>query len=339
MTLHAMKKQTKIVLVTGAAGFIGYHLCLRLINQGYTVVGLDNINSYYDINLKKNRIKKLNSSYKKFKFYQIDLKYKNQIEKLFKKYEFKKIFHLAAQAGVRKSIKFPISYVNNNILATTNLFEVLKNYKNVKMFLASSSSVYGIQNTNIYSTNLKTDSPIQMYAVSKKCTELVGHSYSYQYQIPVFALRFFTVYGPWGRPDMALFNFTKNIYEKKTINVYNNGNHYRDFTYIDDIINQILLISEKKYSNESLKKKNYFSVYNLGNGKPFKLMKFINLIEQELNIKAKIKYLPSQPGDMIGTHSDMSKFYKDYKKIKKIPLKDGIKEFINWYKKYYMLNE
>jgi UDP-glucuronate 4-epimerase len=335
MILHAMKKQSKIVLVTGAAGFIGYHLCLRLMKEGYTVVGLDNINSYYDINLKKNRIKKLNSSYKKFKFYQIDLKYKNQIEKLFKKYEFKKIFHLAAQAGVRKSIKFPISYVNNNILATTNLFEVLKNYKNVKMFLASSSSVYGIQNTNIYSTNLKTDSPIQMYAVSKKCTELVGHSYSYQYQIPVFALRFFTVYGPWGRPDMALFNFTKNIYEKKTINVYNNGNHYRDFTYIDDIINQILLISEKKYSNESLKKKNYFSVYNLGNGKPFKLMKFINLIEQELNIKAKIKYLPSQPGDMIGTHSDMSKFYKDYKKIKKIPLKLGIRNFINWFKRYY----
>ena len=166
----------------------------------------------------------------------------NQIEKLFKKYEFKKIFHLAAQAGVRYSLENPMSYTKNKAFLFLFQFEVLKNYKNVKMFLASSSSVYGIQNTNIYSTNLKTDSPIQMYAVSKKCTELVGHSYSYQYQIPVFALRFFTVYGPWGRPDMALFKFKKNIYEKKTINVYNNGNHYRDFTYIDDIINQIIFI-------------------------------------------------------------------------------------------------
>jgi UDP-glucuronate 4-epimerase len=345
MILHAMKKQSKIVLVTGAAGFIGYHLCLRLMKEGYTVVGLDNINSYYDINLKKNRIKKLNSSYKKFKFYQIDLKYKNQIEKLFKKYEFKKIFHLAAQAGVRKSIKFPISYVNNNILATTNLFEVLKNYKNVKMFLASSSSVYGIQNTNIYSTNLKTDSPIQMYAVSKKCTELVGHSYSYQYQIPVFALRFFTVYGPWGRPDMALFKFTKGIIAKKRIDIYNKGKMYRDFTYVEDIVEGISALINKapnlkqlgKIKNDSLSPVAPFRILNIGNTRKVYLLDFINALEKELGKKAIRNYMPMQKGDVKMTVSDTTLLKKLTGYNPKTNYKVGIKKFLKWYFDYYKI--
>jgi UDP-glucuronate 4-epimerase len=178
-----------------------------------------------------------------------------------------------------------------------------------------------------------------MYAVSKKCTELMGHSYNYQYNIPVVALRFFTVYGPWGRPDMALFDFTKKIIKNKTINVYNNGNHYRDFTFIDDIIKKIILVCDKTKFYKNPKKQNKYKVYNIGNGKPFKLMKFIKLIEEELKIKAKIKYLPTQPGDMLGTHAEMKEFNKDFKKLENYSLKNGIKEFINWYKKYYMLNE
>jgi|MDTF01.1.fsa_nt_gb UDP-glucuronate 4-epimerase len=333
------KRQKKNFLVTGAAGFIGYHLCSYLLKKGYAVIGLDNLNSYYSKKLKIDRIKELVDLNKNFKFHKIDLKNKNQIQKLFNIYKFEKVLHMAAQAGVRKSIKYPMSYVNNNIVATTNLFEVIKDYEKIPVILASSSSVYGDQSENVYSTKLRTDTPIQMYAVSKKCTELMGHSYNYQYNIPVVALRFFTVYGPWGRPDMALFDFTKKIIKNKTINVYNNGNHYRDFTFIDDIIKKIILVCDKTKFYKNPKKQNKYKVYNIGNGKPFKLMKFIKLIEEELKIKAKIKYLPTQPGDMLGTHAEMKEFNKDFKKLENYSLKDGIKEFINWYKKYYMLNE
>ena len=313
--------------------------CSYLLKKGYSVIGLDNLNSYYSKKLKKDRIKELFNLNKNFEFHKIDLKNKNQIQKLFKKYKFEKVLHMAAQAGVRRSIKYPISYVNNNIIATTNLFEIIKDYEKIPVILASSSSVYGEQSDNVYSTKLKTDSPIQMYAVSKKCTELMGYSYNYQYNIPVIALRFFTVYGPWGRPDMALFDFTKKISTHKAIKVYNNGNHYRDFTYIDDIVKKIILVCDKTKVIKNLKKKNKYKVYNIGNGKPYKLMNFIQLIEKELKIKAKIKYLPSQPGDMIGTHAEVQEFNRDFKKLKNHSLKDGIKKFINWYKEYYNFDE
>ena len=330
-----MHNKNRIILVTGAAGFIGYHLCNKLLQKGFTVIGVDNYNSYYSKKLKKDRVRQLFKLKKNFKFYKIDLKHKKEIERLFIKYKFYKVLHMAAQAGVRKSIKYPLSYISNNILATTNLFEVIKNNYIVPIIIASSSSVYGKQSKKIFSTNLKTDTPIQVYAVSKKSTEILAYSYNFQYNIPIVALRFFTVYGPWGRPDMALFNFTKKIFEKKTIEVYNNGNHFRDFTYIDDIVKKVILVFDKTKVHKKDLLKNKFSIYNIGNGKPQKLMKFIELIEKEINLKAKIKYLPSQQGDMIGTHADMKKFNKDFKKIKNIPLAKGIKNFINWFKKYY----
>ena len=333
-----MKNKNKVILVTGAAGFIGYHLCKKFLERGFSVVGVDNLNSYYSKKLKKDRIRELFKLKKNFKFYKIDLRHKIKLDKLLAKYKFYKILHMAAQAGVRKSIKYPLTYVTNNVIATTNLFEVVKNHYNVPIIIASSSSIYGQQTKNLFSTNLKTDTPIQMYAVSKKSTELIAHSYNFQYNIPVVALRFFTVYGPWGRPDMALFNFTKKIYKKETIEVYNNGNHYRDFTYIDDIVKKVILVFDKIKVNEKDSSKNKFSVYNIGNGKPHKLMKFLNLIEKEINLKTKIKFLPSQTGDMLGTHADMKKFNNDFRKIKNTPLKKGIKNFINWFKKYYNLN-
>ena len=330
-----IKNQNKIILVTGSAGFIGYHLSSFFLKKGLKVIGIDNLNSYYDKKLKKDRIKELISQNKNFKFYKLDLRNKNKLNSVYKKYAFNIIYHMAAQAGVRKSIKYPTSYVSNNILATTNLFEVIKDYKRVPVVLASSSSVYGIQSQNIFSTNLKTDTPIQMYAVSKKCTELMGYSYSYQYNIPVIVLRFFTVYGPWGRPDMALFEFTKKILEEKSINVYNNGRHYRDFTYIDDLIKKISLISKRAKFNKSANNK--YELYNIGNGKPHKLLDFVKLIEKELKKKSKIKFLSNQQGDMEGTHADMTKFYKNFKKINTRSLKHGIKEFVRWYKDYYNL--
>ena len=330
-----MNNKIKYVLVTGSAGFIGFHLTLKLIKKGFHVVGLDNLNSYYSKKLKLDRLNILKKNKKNFRFFKVDLKKKNEIDKIFKKYQFVKIFHFAAQAGVRKSIKYPATYLNNNIIATTNLFEVIKDYKLCPVILASSSSVYGNQKNNIFSTNLKTDSPIQMYAVTKKSTELIGYSYNFQYNIPVACLRFFTVYGPWGRPDMALFNFTKKILNKKTIEVYNNGKHYRDFTYIDDIISKTLAVLKKT----RVEKKNKFNVYNLGNGKPTQLLKFVNIIEKNLKLKAKIKYLPKQQGDMVGTHADMKLFQKIFGKIKSTSINIGVKKFIIWYKNYYKIHE
>ena len=242
-----MNNKIKYVLVTGSAGFIGFHLTLKLIKKGFHVVGLDNLNSYYSKKLKLDRLNILKKNKKNFRFFKVELKKKNEIDKIFKKYQFVKIFHFAAQAGVRKSIKYPATYLNNNIIATTNLFEVIKDYKLCPVILASSSSVYGNQKNNIFSTNLKTDSPIQMYAVTKKSTELIGYSYNFQYNIPVACLRFFTVYGPWGRPDMAPIKFAKGIMQGSPLKVFNYGNHKRDFTYIDDITESMFRLLNKKF--------------------------------------------------------------------------------------------
>ena len=328
-------KKKKYILITGVAGFIGFHLASKLIKLNFNIIGIDNVNSYYSKKLKFDRLKILKKNKDNFKFFKIDLKQINKLNSIFKKFNIGKVYHLAAQAGVRKSIKYPQTYLSNNIIATTNLFEVIKNNKICPVILASSSSVYGIQKKNIYSTNLKTDTPIQMYAVTKKSTELLAYSYNFQYNIPVACLRFFTVYGPWGRPDMALFNFTKKIINGDYIKVYNNGKHYRDFTYVDDIIAKTLLVSRKFETNA---KENFF-ICNLGNGKPTSLIIFIKLKEDELKIKSKIKFLPAQQGDMIGTHADMKYFNRTFGKTKKTKLKVGIKSFINWYRLYFNKNE
>ena len=328
----------KYILITGAAGFIGYHVCKNYLRKGYNVIGIDNLNSYYSVKLKKDRLRDLYKIKKKLIFLKVDIKNKSLISKIFKKYKIDRVYHLAAQAGVRKSVKFPNTYIQNNIIGTTNLFEVVKNYKKIPMIVASSSSVYGKQKEKIFKTDLKTDTPIQMYAVSKKATELISYSYNFQYKIPVVLLRFFTVYGPWGRPDMALFKFTKKILLNRPIQVYNKGNHFRDFTYIDDVIKKIELSSKMITRINQNSKFDNFKILNLGNGNPYSLKKFINLLEKALKKKAKIEYLPAQQGDMIGTYSDVNEFNKKLKKIKSYPLFLGIKKFTDWYIKYYGKN-
>ena len=264
-------------LITGCSGFIGYHVAQHLLNKNNLVIGVDNLNRYYDYKLKTDRLKKLKN--KNFKFYKFDLSNKNKLKKIFKDFKFDYVIHLAAQAGVRYSMKNPYTYINSNISATTNLFECCKEYKPKKILLASSSSVYGTQKTFNFKESMKIDKPISFYAASKISMENIAYYYSDLYKMPVRVLRFFTVYGPWGRPDMAYYKFTKSIINNKKIDVYNNGNHFRDFTYITDIV---------KFVSQIIKKDNktIFEILNLGRGSPQKLKKFISIIENKLKKKA-----------------------------------------------------
>ena len=315
-------------LVTGCAGFIGFHVVLKLIEENVNLVGIDSLNSYYDIKLKKNRLNYLKKKNKNFKFYKINLCNLNDVKKIFKKYKFDLVIHLAAQAGVRYSLNDPWSYVDNNITSYLNLLESCKNNKKIKIIFASSSSVYGDNNKFPLKESSSTDRPLQTYAVTKKTLELLSSAYNNLYKINIIGLRFFTVYGPWGRPDMALYIFVDKIINNKTINIFNKGNHYRDFTYIDDLVECIFRIYKSKSSKKD------FKIFNIGSNNPVKLSKFISIIEKELNLKAKKKYLPIQKGDIPKTHSDNSKFYKIYKYKPNTSYEIGIKKFINWYKKY-----
>jgi len=317
------------ILVTGCAGFIGFHLCNFLLKKNIKVIGIDNINDYYDTGLKKNRLKILRDN-KNFLFSKFDLINKKKLNLIVKKNSIKIIIHLAAQAGVRYSIKNPNSYFKNNLEVFFNILEISRVYKINHLIFASTSSVYG-ENLNYPSEeNFNTDEPLSFYAATKKSNEILAYSYSNIFNLPCTGLRFFTVYGPYGRPDMALFKFTKNILENKKIELFNNGNHARDFTYIDDVINGIFLIINKP-------KKNYkpFNILNIGNGNSRKLKEYIKLIEQNLGLKAKIKKLPLQKADIKKTHSDITKFnlYTGYKP--KVSIEVGIKKFIDWYKEYY----
>ena len=321
-------------LITGCAGFIGFHVAKYLINEGNHVIGVDSMNKYYDVELKKNRIKniKKNKLSKNFKFFQFNVSNKKKLKKLFIDNNFDIVIHLAAQAGVRYSMKNPFSYISNNILATTNLLEMCKTYPPKNVLIASSSSVYGIQNQQKFTENLKTNKPLSFYAATKISIESIAHSYSHLYDLPIKILRFFTVYGPWGRPDMAYFTFTKNIIENRKINIFNNGNHFRDFTYISDIVNFIDTVSKKNKSKK-------FDILNFGSNNPEKLSTFISLIENKLKIKAKKNFIKMQDGDMIGTHASMIYSRKNYNLKAKIQLKMGISRFIDWYKKYYSLTK
>jgi UDP-glucuronate 4-epimerase len=327
-------------LITGAAGFIGYHLAKSILMHPKNLVfGIDNLNSYYDKNLKKNRILNLKKKYnqnKNFFFKKINLCDKKAISSFINKNKFQIIIHLAAQAGVRYSIINPYSYIDNNIVATTNLFEACKNLTPKHMLIASSSSVYGELNRVPFTENSLTDSPIQFYAASKKSSELISYCYSHLYKLPVSVLRFFTVYGPWGRPDMALYKFTESILKKKSIEIFNHGKHKRDFTYIDDLIvfvNKIINIHPKKNF-----KKPPFKIYNLGSGNPIKLMDYISSIEKHTGVKAKKKFIVKQKGDMLDTHADMTFFFKK-NNIKSLTcLDEGISKFVSWYKSYHNLS-
>ena len=317
------------ILITGTAGFIGFHLSKKLLKDKNTVFGFDNLNNYYDVDIKKDRIKDL-KKYKNFNFAKISLSQKDKINKIIKDNNIKFIIHLAAQAGVRYSIENPSSYFKSNLEGFFNILEISKENKIKHLIFASTSSVYGNNSKFPLTENMNTDKPLSFYAATKKSNEIMAYSYSNIYRIPTTALRFFTVYGPFGRPDMSLFKFTKSILSNQKINLFNSGNHTRDFTYVDDIVEGISGIINKP-SKELIP----YNCFNIGGGKPNKLKLFLKNIENNLNKKAKIKNLPLQLGDVKKTHSSINKLHKYSSYQPKTNIKKGIKNFINWYKKYY----
>ncbi len=315
-------------LISGSAGFIGFHLSEFLLKKKHSVLGIDDLNNYYDVRLKKSRLNLL-KKYKNFFFFKKKIE-DIKIVNFFKKKKIDIIINLAAQAGVRHSLENPYVYINSNILGQVNMLELAKELKIKKYIYASSSSVYGGNKSLPFSVKDRVDNPISLYAASKKSTELIAEYYSHLYKIKSIGLRFFTVYGPWGRPDMATFIFTKNIINGKPINIFNYGKMKRDFTYVDDIVSGI-------YGSINLKMKKLHKVYNLGNSKSESLLEFIKLIEKNLNKKAKKNFLPLQPGDVPATFADISESTKDLKFAPKTKIKEGIPRFIEWFKKYYKL--
>ena len=312
------------ILITGAAGFIGYHLSRSLLEDGIIVFGVDNLNNYYDPDLKKQRLKRL-KSFKNFIFKKIDIINEKKLNNAFLNFNPSIVIHLAAQAGVRYSIENPRSYLNSNLIGFHNIIEQCKKCKIDKLIYASSSSIYGLNEKTPFSVNDKTDYPVSLYGATKKSNELVAHTYSHLYGLKTIGLRFFTVYGPWGRPDMAYFSFTKKIIEGKKIEVFNHGNMQRDFTYIDDIVDGIRNTIEKDFN---------FEIFNLGNSKCEDLMTMIRIIEKELKIKAKIVFRDMQPGDVTKTHAEIEKSTKMLGFKPKVSLQIGLKRTIDWYKSF-----
>ena len=320
--------KNKNYLITGSAGFIGFHLSKKLLSEGFNVLGVDNLNNYYDQRIKQDRNKIL-KKYKNYRFNKIDIKDYKKLDRIFKKNSIHGVVNLAAQAGVRYSLKNPRSYIENNINGFFNILELSKKYRVKKFIYASTSSIYGLQKKFPLKENFNTDNPIQLYAATKKSNELMATSYSHLYKMDTIGLRFFTVYGPWGRPDMALFKFTKNIIKGKPIEVFNKGKHERDFTYVDDIVNGIFNIINNKKSRFGAK------IFNIGNGKKIKLLKYIQLIEKNLDRKSKKKFLPLQKGDVIKTLSDTKLIKKHYNYQPKTNVSYGVKKFIEWYISYF----
>jgi len=348
------------LLLTGTAGFIGFHLVKRLLERGDEVVGLDCINDYYDVNLKYSRLEitgiersKIeygkfvqSTKYPNYRFIQLKLEDREAILKLFEQEKFDKVCNLAAQAGVRYSLQNPFTYIDSNINGFLNILEGSRHNGVKHLAYASSSSVYGLNETMPFSVHHNVDHPISLYAASKKSNELMAHTYSYLYGIPTTGLRFFTVYGPWGRPDMALFLFTKAILEGKPIDVYNNGNMSRDFTYIDDIVEGVVRVIDSppagtpgwsgKQPDPGTSVAPY-RVYNIGNSKPVKLLDFIEAIEEALGRKAIKNFLPMQPGDVPATWADVSDLTENFGYRPNTDIRVGVKRFVEWYKKYFKL--
>ncbi len=322
-----------VILITGCSGFIGFHLAKSILKnkKNTKVVGIDNMNSYYDVDLKKARKKKLISlDSKNFVFIKADIQNEKKMRKIFSKYKFDLIYHLAAQAGVRFSINSPKQYINSNIIGFYNLLECARKNKTKKIFFASSSSVYGSRRNNLFfKEEFCTDKPSSFYAATKKANEIMAYSYSSLYKIKLIGLRFFTAYGPFGRPDMAYYKFTKKIINNEQIQLYNRGNHLRDFTYIDDVINSINLLEKN-----SSKIKSKFEIFNIGASEPTSLIKFLKIIEKILGKKAKIKNVSLQMGDVIKTKASISKLKKITGYKPKIKIEDGLKKFIRWYKEF-----
>lgn len=313
----------KTVLVTGGAGFIGSHLIKRLLSEGYSIVCVDNLNEYYDPQIKKDRLSEFKDV---ITFYKVDISDLKELEKVFKKHKFDKICHLAAQAGVRYSLENPFVYAMSNQVGTLNIFELAKRYEVKDIVFASTSSVYGNNKKMPFTERDRVDQQISIYSATKKSNESMAHAYHHLFGLNITALRFFTVYGPKGRPDMALFKFTKNMLEGKPIDVYNNGDMSRDFTYVEDIVDGFA---------RALRRPLGFTILNLGNGQPVHLMKFIRIIEKELGLKAKINFMPMQPGDVPSTYADVSKAERLLGYKAKVPVEVGVKNFIDWYKDYF----
>lgn len=336
------------ILVTGIAGFIGYHTAKRFVSMGHQVTGLDCINDYYDTRLKIDRLaslgflpkdiceeKMINShEYDQLSFIDLNIENKAALLKLFEKTGFDVVIHLAAQAGVRYSLINPDAYIKSNISGFLNILETCRQYPIRHLLYASSSSVYGLNKKVPFNPDDNVDHPISLYAATKKSNELMAYTYQHLFNIPVSGLRFFTVYGAWGRPDMAYYSFTKNILEEKEISVFNQGNLMRDFTYIDDVTQGIAQLMEKAIKEPDRFK---YNIYNLGNNKPVRLIDFISTLEKLLGKEARKKFMPMQPGDVLMTYADISSAQKDFGYHPTTNLGEGLREFVSWYRSYYLV--
>ncbi|MDP8605510.1 NAD-dependent epimerase [Serratia marcescens] len=332
-------------LVTGAAGFIGYHVAERLLTAGHQVVGIDNLNDYYDVGLKTARLDKL-ADKPGFRFIKLDLADREGMAALFAEHQFQRVIHLGAQAGVRYSLVNPLAYADANLIGHLNVLEGCRHNKVEHLLYASSSSVYGLNRKLPFATEDSVDHPVSLYAATKKANELMAHSYSHLYGLPTTGLRFFTVYGPWGRPDMALFKFTKAILAGESIDVYNHGEMHRDFTYIDDIAEAIVRLqavipqADLSWTVEQgspATSSAPYHVYNIGNNTPVKLMEYIRALEQALGVTARKNMLPMQPGDVMDTSADTEELYRDIGFKPETSVEEGVKRFVDWYKAFYQV--
>lgn len=324
----------KNIFVTGCAGFIGFHLTRRLLNEGYNVIGFDQINHYYDPKLKLDRLALLKKD-KRFTFIKGSLENKVMLGHAFDGYSFKTVFHLAAQAGVRYSLENPDAYIQANITGFANLLECCRKHQISHLLYASSSSVYGNNKKTPFSVDDRVDHPVSVYAATKKANELLAYTYSHLYGIPTTGMRFFTVYGPWGRPDMAIYSFTKKMFEEKPIYLYNYGNMKRDFTYIDDCIESMVRLFYKGPPANSPP----WKIFNIGNNRPVELHYLIQVLEQETGKKAVTNYLPLPPGDVLETYADIDELEKEISYRPQVSIEEGIKSFVKWYKEYHLAEE
>ncbi|AGE18515.1 NAD-dependent epimerase [Serratia marcescens] len=332
-------------LVTGAAGFIGYHVAERLLTAGHQVVGIDNLNDYYDVGLKMARLDRL-ADKPGFRFIKLDLADREGMATLFAEHQFQRVIHLGAQAGVRYSLVNPLAYADANLIGHLNVLEGCRHNKVEHLLYASSSSVYGLNRKLPFATEDSVDHPVSLYAATKKANELMSHSYAHLYGLPTTGLRFFTVYGPWGRPDMALFKFTKAILAGESIDVYNHGEMHRDFTYIDDITEAIVRLqavipqADPSWTVEQgspATSSAPYHVYNIGNNTPVKLMEYITALEQALGLTARKNMLPMQPGDVMDTSADTAELYRDIGFKPETSVEEGVKRFVDWYKAFYQV--
>lgn len=332
-----------VLLVTGAAGFIGFHLCQKRLEQGDEVLGIDNLNDYYDVSLKQARLNQL-KKYSNFIFVKIDISDRDGIANLFKKYTIKRVVNLAAQAGVRYSIENPHAYIDSNVVGFTNIIEGCRHHNIEHLVYASTSSVYGANELQPFSESKSVNHPLAIYAATKKANELIAHSYSHLYGLPTTGLRFFTVYGPWGRPDMALFLFADAIMNDKPLNIFNHGEMVRDFTYVGDIVEGVSRAIDKTaepdlnwdaMSPDPATSYAPYRVYNIGNNNPVQLMDYVHAIENSLGKKGKYNFMPMQDGDVPSTCADVSRLEQDLGYKPKVTVKDGVQKFVDWYKSYY----